>query len=297
MGDEILWSTDWKRLHNDSRQVYNLFHLGIDDDFIPSYGLRVLAGRPFSRQQGTDRKAIILNESAVRVLGIASPQAAIGELLSGGQRDMDSLEVVGVVADYHNEGLQKAIQPLILFPNRNNRHYYSVKIQGDPAATVAGIKKTWDRYFPADPYDYFFLDEFFDQQYAENQRFGQVFGLFASLTILIACFGLLGLSAYSVIQRTKEIGIRKVLGASTQNLIFILSKDFLLLVCIAFVIAIPVTLLAMNGWLEEFAYRIHVSWWVFATAGLLAIFIALLIVSIQALKATLANPVKSLRSE
>jgi putative ABC transport system permease protein len=296
MGDEILWSTDWRRLHSGSRQVANLFHLGVDDDFITGYGLRVLAGRPFSRQYG-DRKAVILNESAVRVLGIASPQAAIGELLSGGQGNMDSLEVVGVVADYHNEGLQKAIQPLILLPNRNTRHYYSVKIQGDPAATVAGIKKAWDRHFPADPYDYFFLDEFFDQQYAENQRFGQVFGLFASLTILIACFGLLGLSAYSVIQRTKEIGIRKVLGASTQNLIFILSKDFLLLVCIAFVIAIPVTLLAMNGWLEEFAYRIHVSWWVFAAAGLLAIFIALLIVGIQALKATLANPVKSLRSE
>jgi putative ABC transport system permease protein len=297
MGEEILWSTDWRRLHSGSRQVVNLFHLGVDDDFIAGYGLRVLAGRPFSRQQGDDRKAIILNESALQVLGIASPQAAIGELLSGGQRDMDSLEVVGVVADYHNEGLQKAIQPLVLFPNRNNRSYYSVKIQGDPAATVAGIKKTWDRHFPTDPYDYFFLDEFFDQQYAENQRFGQVFGLFASLTILIACFGLLGLSAYSVIQRTKEIGIRKVLGASTQNLIFILSKDFLLLVCIAFVIAIPVTLLAMNSWLQEFAYRIRVSWWVFAAAGLLAIFIALLIVGFQALKATLVNPVKSLRSE
>jgi putative ABC transport system permease protein len=297
MGEEILWSTDWHRLHSASRQVVNLFQLGVDDDFIPSYGLRVLAGRPFSRQQGEDRKAIILNESALQVLGIASPQAAIGELLSGGQRNMDSLEVVGVVADYHNEGLQKAIQPLVLFPNRNNRSYYSVKIQGNPAATVAGIKKTWDRHFPTDPYDYFFLDEFFDRQYAENQRFGQVFGLFASLTILIACFGLLGLSAYSVIQRTKEIGIRKVLGASTQNLIFILSKDFLLLVCIAFVMAIPVTLLAMNSWLQEFAYRIRVSWWVFAAAGLLAISIALLIVGIQALKATLANPVKSLRSE
>ena len=297
MGDEILWSTDWRRLYGGSRQVFNLSHLGVDDDFITSYGLRVLAGRPFSQKYGADRKAVILNESAVRVLGIASPQAAIGELLSGGQKDMDSLEVVGVVADYHNEGLQKAIQPLVLLPNRNIRHYYSVKIQGDAAATVAGIKKTWDRHFPTDPYDYFFLDEFFDRQYAEDQRFGQVFGLFASLAILIACFGLLGLSAYSVIQRTKEIGIRKVLGASTQNLIFILSRDFLLLVCIAFVMAIPVTLLAMNSWLQEFAYRIHVSWWVFAAAGLLAILIALLIVGIQALRATLVNPVKSLRSE
>jgi putative ABC transport system permease protein len=298
MGEEILWSTNWQKLHSGNKQAVNLFHLGVDNDFIRSYGLRLLAGRSFSPTFGTNRKSIILNESAVRTLGISSPQASIGELLSGGQNDMDSLYVVGVIADYHNEGLQKSIQPLVLFPNRDRRAYYSVKVQGEgPAGPVAAIKKIWDKYFPADPYNYFFLDEFFNRQYDENQRFGKVFALFSVLAIAIACFGLLGLSAYNVLQRTKEIGIRKVLGASVRSLLFSLSIDFLVLVAVAFVIAIPVTWVAMDSWLRGFAYRIGISWWVYATAGALAILIALVTVGFQAMKAALANPVKSLRSE
>jgi putative ABC transport system permease protein len=298
MGEEILWSTSWKRLRGGDRHVVNLFHLGVDDDFIGAYGLKMLAGRGFSKALPGDRRTVVLNESAVKSLGIASPEAAIGELIGGGQTGMDSMSVIGVIADYHNEGLQKTIQPLVLLPHRDRRAFYSIKLQSsDPAVDIAAIKKIWDRFFPADPYSYFFLDEFFDRQYAENQRFGEVFGLFASLTILIACFGLLGLSAYSVIQRTKEIGIRKVLGASTQNLLFILSRDFLILVSIAFVIAIPLTWLAMDNWLQGFAYRTRMSWWVFAAAGILAILIALMIVGFQALKASIANPIKSLRSE
>jgi len=298
MGEEILWSTDWLRLGSGSKQVVNLFHLGVDYDFLKNYGLKLVAGRPFSQSYGTEKKAIIINESAVRALGIASPQAALGTLLSGGQRDMDSSQVIGVIADFHNEGLQKSIQPLILFPNRDGRSNYSVKLEAkDQALTVAQIKKIWDRHFPADPFDYFFLDEFFDRQYAENKRFGEVFGLFALLAIGIACFGLLGLSAYNVIQRTKEIGIRKVLGASVQSLLFTLSRDFILLVIIAFVIAIPVTSVAMDGWLQGFAYRTHIGWWVYAIAGVLAILIALVTVGFQAMKAAVANPVKSLRTE
>ena len=297
MGDEILWSTDWHRLHSASKQVSNIFHVGVDKDFIQSYGLRVIAGRDFSRDYGMDDKAIILNETAVKTLGI-TPEQAIGELMSGGQNNMDSMQVVGVIADYHNEGLQKAIQPLILFLNRNTRHFYSIKVQSStPASTIAGIKKVWDRHFPGDPYDYFFLDANFDQQYAENQRFGEVFGLFAVFAIAIACFGLLGLSAYNVLQRTKEIGIRKVLGASTKNLLMILSKDFLLLVAVAFVIAVPVTWLAMDSWLQSFAYRIGISWWIFGMAGLLAAAIAFVTVGGQAMKAAMQNPVRSLRTE
>jgi putative ABC transport system permease protein len=298
MGEEILWSTNWQRLRGGNRQAVNLFHLGVDDDFIPAYGLKLLAGRNFSRNFGTGRKAVILNESAVQALGISSPKNAIGELLSGGQDDMDSLQVIGVIANYHNESLQKPIQPLVLFPDRGTRTYYSVKTSGqNSAAAVASIKKIWNRHFPGYPYDYFFLDEFFNRQYAENQRFGAVFALFAVLAIGIACFGLLGLSAYSILQRTREIGIRKVLGASVGSLLFALSAEFLVLVGIAFVIAIPVISIAMESWLQGFAYRINISWWVYGTAGALAIFIALLTVGFQSLKAALANPVKSLRTE
>ena len=170
--------------------------------------------------------------------------------------------------------------------------------QGNSVApTVASIKKIWDKYYQADPFEYFFLDEFFNRQYAENQRFGLVFALFAMFAIGIACFGLLGLSSYNVLQRTKEIGVRKVLGASVNSLVFTLSKDFLALVAIAFIIAVPITALVMRRWLQGFAYRIDLSWWIFAIAGLTAFFIALITVGFQALKVAVANPIKSLRIE
>lgn len=298
MGQEILWSTDWHVYGGDDHHAINLFHLGVGDDFIQSYGLKLVAGRDFSRTFGTDRKSVILNQSAVRELGFATPGAAIGHLLRGGQSEMDSLRVVGVIADYHHEGLQKAIQPLVFLYMRDRRAYYSVKIGAvDPAGTIASIKTLWDRYFPADPFDYFFLDELFARQYAENERFGTVFGLFALLAIAIACFGLLGLSAFNVLQRTKEIGIRKVLGAPFQHLLVLLSRDFIALVGIAVVIAVPLTWWAMDSWLQGFAYRTAVSWWIFAAAGALAVLIASLTVGAQALKAAVANPIKALRTE
>ena len=298
MGQEILWSTDWKKLGSTKIHPVNLFHLGVDENFISSYNLKLVAGRAFSKEFASDKKAVVLNESAVKELNYASPQAAIGELISGGQQSMDSMHIVGVIADYHNEGLQKAIQPLVLLPGRDRRLFYSIKVHETGVAnTIAAIKNSWNKHFPGDPYSYFFLDEFFDRQYAANERFGVVFGFFASLTIMIACFGLLGLSAYNVLQRTKEIGIRKVLGASVQSLLYILSRDFMMLVGIAFLIAIPVTWIVMNEWLQGFAYRISISWRVFAAAGTLCVLFALSIISCQALKATMANPIKSLRTE
>ncbi|HXB07337.1 MAG TPA: ABC transporter permease, partial [Puia sp.] len=260
MGEEILWSTDWYWMRNPAgnHKIEN-FMLGVDEDFVPAYSIRMAAGRNFSPNFPSDRRAVLLNETAVRTLGFPSPAAAIGQLVSGGQDRMDSLHVVGVVADYHNEGLQKAIQPLVLIPNRRERSNYSIKVQAVSAgATVASIKAIWDRYFPGDPYNYFFLDEFFNRQYAENQRFGEVFGLFALFAIMIACFGLLGLSAYNVLQRTKEIGIRKVLGASVNSLLYLLSRDFLVLVGVAFVVAVPLTWVVMDSWLQSFAYRIGI---------------------------------------
>ena len=163
--------------------------------------------------------------------------------------------------------------------------------------TIAGIKTTWDKFFPNDPFNYYFLDESFDQQYKADKLYGKVFSLFSFLAILIACFGLLGLSAYNILQRTKEIGIRKVLGASVQNVLYILSKDFITLVGISFVIAVPVTWWVMHNWLQDFAYRINMPWWVFAIAGIMAALIAFITISFQAIRAALANPVKSLRTE
>jgi putative ABC transport system permease protein len=208
------------------------------------------------------------------------------------------LTVVGVVADYHHEGLQKKVQPMIILLRPDARRYYSVKLGKENIhQTVASIEKTWKKYFVSDPFNYFFLDDSFNRQYKSDEMFGSIFTIFSGLAIMIACFGLSGLSSYNVLQRRKEIGVRKVLGASVTQLLMLLSKDFLRLVTIAFLIAIPLTWLVMNKWLDDFAYRINISWWVFVISGIIAIVIAFATISFQAIKAALANPVKSLRTE
>jgi putative ABC transport system permease protein len=297
-GTEITWSTEWQRMRGGPKKNHTLRHLGVDYDYFNYYSPRIIAGRAFSRDFATDTKGVLLNEAALKELGYAKPEDAIGEPLHANQDGIGDVHVIGVVADFHQEGLQKVITPMAILMGGPNPNFYSIRINtNDAPRMIAAIKTTWTRHFPQDPFRYFFLDEYFNKQYAENERFGTVFGLFAGLAIVIACLGLLGLSAYNVLQRTKEIGIRKVLGASVQNLLFVLSRDFLLLVAIAFVIAVPITWWVMNSWLREFAYRININLQTFAIAGALAFGIALLTVVLQAFKATLANPVKSLRTE
>jgi len=294
MGKEIYWTTGGRRLVEGAGTI-TLYHLGVDYDFVPAYSLELKAGRNFSEDFATDNKTALLNELAVKQLGFENIESAINQKI---RRGRDTLTVIGVAANFHQQGLQKAIDPIIMLLRPDRRGYYSAKIQtADVQGTIAALQKVWERHFPADPFNFFFLDELFDQQYKADMVFGKVFGAFAFLAILIACFGLLGLSAYNVVQRTKEIGVRKVLGASAQNLMLLLSKDFLLLVLIAFFVAAPVAWWAMNEWLQSFAYRIELSLWVFALAGGVALMIALLTVSTQAIKAALANPVEALRYE
>jgi len=293
MGNEIYWTSGIRRLEANSKSV-TLYHVGIDYDFIPSFGIAMKAGRNFSKEMQTDKKAVLLNEEAVRLLGFESPERAINQKVIRG----DTLNIAGVVSDYHNEGLQKKVQPMIFLLRTANRNFYSIKMaSANIRATVGAVEAKWNKYFPADPYNYFFLDESFNRQYKSDELFGSIFSLFSVLAILIACFGLAGLSSYNVLQRRKEIGIRKVMGASVQQLLLLLSKDFLWLVTIAFLVAIPVTWLLMNRWLNDFAYRISISWLVFIAAGIIAILIAFVTISFQAIKAALANPVTSLRTE
>jgi putative ABC transport system permease protein len=294
-GKEIYWTNGISRIGPDHPGAITLYHLGIDYDFIPAYDIHILKGRNFSKEFGTDKKMVLLNEAAVDELGFKSTDDAVGGKLSRGG---DTATVIGVVKNFHQEGLKRNIEPLIILLSPNQRNNYSIKLStNNLQATIASLEKTWSKHFPNDPFKFFFLDEFFDSQYKSDRLYGKVFGLFASLAILIACFGLLGLSAYNILQRTKEIGIRKVLGASAQNLLALLSRDFMKLVGIAFVIAIPVAWWIMNNWLQEFAYRIHIQWWVFAIAGIGAALIALGTISFQAIKAIIANPVNSLRNE
>ncbi len=292
MGKEIYWANSVRRPVEGAGAI-TLYHLGVDYDFVPAYGLELKAGRNFSKDFATDKKAALLNELAAQQLGFES--SAVNQKITRGR---DTLTVVGVVANFHQQGLQKAIDPMILLLRPDRRGYYSVKIQTtDVQGALAALQEIWDKHFPADPFNFFFLDELFDQQYRADMVFGKVFGAFAFLAVLIACFGLLGLSAYNVVQRTKEIGVRKVLGASVANIAGLLSKDFVKLVLVANLAAWPVAYFAMNRWLQDFAYRVNLSWWVFALAGGVALLIALLTVSTQAIKAALANPVEALRYE
>lgn len=294
MGQEIYWTNGISRVGPGNPEAVTMYILGVDYDFLPAYDLKLVAGRNFSKDFQTDSKAVLLNEKAVEQFGFKNAEEAINAKLRRG----DTVTIAGVVTNYHHQGLQKAIEPMMFLLRPNTNQYYSLKTNtADMQRTLLSVEKSWNRYFPNDPFNYFFLDDSYNQQYKADIRFGKVFGLFATLAIIIACFGLLGLSAYNVLQRTKEIGIRKVLGASVQNLLFLLSREFVILVFVSLFVAIPISWAVMYNWLQDFAYRINISGWVFILAGFLAIVIALVTVGFQALKASLANPAKSLRTE
>jgi putative ABC transport system permease protein len=266
----------------------------VDYDYLRTLGIRILQGRNFSKDFGTDSSGIVINEAAVRDLGWSNNNAVGKTIVRSGQQEF---KVIGVVADFNYASVKQAIAPMMMMLG-NNFGGLIIKIKTtDVKGFLTDIKKRWDAFNPAGPLEYNFLDENFAALYASEQRTQQIFSAFAILAVIIASLGLFGLSAFVMEQRTKEIGIRKVLGASIKNVLFLVSKEFLLLVGIAFVISVPVTWIAMQKWLEEFAYRITISVWVFATAGIAVILIALMTISFQAIKAAIANPVKSLRTE
>ncbi len=268
-----------------------------DEDYLPTYGVKMVAGRNFSKEFGMDTSAFLINEAAVKVLGLRSNEEAIGKPFRYGQRQG---QLVGVFNDFHFESLHQRILPLVIFIPKKAGDYsrLSLKISGNniPAA-LSKIESTWKKFLPDVPYEYTFLDENFQKLYQSEERQKAIFTIFACIAIFIACLGLFGLSAFAITQRIKEIGIRKVLGASVSNIVTLLSKDFLKLVIIAAVIAYPLAWYAMNTWLQDFAYRINISWWVFLLAGIIAAAIAFATISLQSVKAALANPVKSLRTE
>jgi len=272
-------------------------YLATDQDFLKTFNIKMVAGRPFSREFGTDTSAYLINEAAVDALGLKNSEAALGKNFQYGGRKG---KLIGVFHDFHFESLHQRIVPMVMVLPVNGNFYnrLSIKIAGNnmPAA-LAHIESVWKKFLPEAPYQSTFLDENFNKLYTSEQKQSTLFTIFAGIAILIACLGLFGLSAFAITQRVKEIGIRKVLGANTSSIVQLLSKDFLKLVAIAAVIAFPIAWYAMHNWLNDFAYRTGIPWWVFAVAGLLAALVALLTISFQAVKAATANPVKSLRSE
>ncbi|MFL5741294.1 MAG: ABC transporter permease [Flavisolibacter sp.] len=272
----------------------DLKFVGIDYNFIPSYGMSFQAGRNYSNDYKTDSNAFILNEAATRVLGWNPQQSINRELVYGGIRG----RVIGVVKDFHFESLHQPILPIVFMVSPNYFNCVSIKLAGTHLPTALGyVEKSWKKYLPDTPFDYGFLDDRFAQLYASEERQKIIFTTFACIAIFIACLGLFGLSAFSISQRIKEIGIRKVLGAQVSNIVTLLSADFMKLVGVASLLAFPLAWYAMHKWLQDFAYRIAIPWWIFLLAGIVAAVIAFATISLQAIKAAVANPVKNLRTE
>jgi len=267
----------------------------VDDRYLPTFGLELIAGRNFSPARPADSSAVIINETAARLFGFGDQ--AVGRRIYTSLDGGHSFEVIGVVRDFHFESLRNPVTPLGFFLDYHPIRGAFKVATSDIPAVLAGMEAHWRQMVPDVPFSYRFLDEAFDRMYRSEQRIGELSQVFAIMSIAIACLGLFGLAAFMAEQRSKEIGIRKVLGASSTRLVGLLSLDFLKLVFIAIVIALPVAWWAMNRWLEDFAYRVDLEWWMFAAAGMTAVVIALLTVNGQAIRAAIANPVDSLREE
>lgn len=270
----------------------------MDYESIDVFQFKLVAGRNFSREISTDaRGTIIITESAARQLGY-DPQEVIGKSITVVDNTITTRTVIGVVNDYHQLSLQNAQEPGWFYLSPYGGQYYTVRMNtANLSETLQQMEKHWAQAFPGNPMEYFFMDDYFNRQYVNEQKFSNLFTSFAFFAIFISCLGLFGLSAFIASQRIKEIGIRKILGASVLNITVMLSKDFLKLVLIAIVIATPAGWFVMNKWLENFAYKIDITPWIFAGAGIISLTIALLTVSFQAIKSAMMNPVKSLRTE
>ncbi len=277
-----------------SMQTLSLFE--VDVDFIPHFGIEMAAGRPYSRDFPTDTSAaMVVNEAALKLYGYANPSEVVGKRFTQWGKEG---KVIGVVKDFNFRSLHQTVEPMALRFEPWSSRYLTLKVQSQNLqSTISQINTLWSSTVPHRPFLYGFLDQSFKEQYVADIRFKTLFTLFSCLAILIACLGLLGLATYSAVQRTKEIGIRKVLGAEATSIVKLLSKDFVRLILIAVVIATPFSWYAMNKWLEVYAYRIAINWWVFIASGVIALVIALLTVSFYAFKAAVQNPVKSLRTE
>ncbi len=284
-------SLDWEG-HDPDFQP-SVAQLSADDAFQALFELELLEGRWFQAGNIADESNVILNETAVKTFQLKPPY--VGQRFSFHGEDG---QIIGVVKDFHFRSLREKIMPMVIYNDSWARSWIFVKTTGDrTAAALAAAEKTWAQLLPEEPFEYVFMDESFEKLYRTEQRSGLLFNIFAGIALVISCLGLFGLATFATERRTKEIGIRKILGASATNIVSLISKEFVVLVFIAILIAAPIAWWAMDKWLADFAYRIEIKWWMFALAGVMAIVIAVLTVSFQAVRAAVANPVESLRSE
>lgn len=299
-GDRLGRMFDLKKKNSPEGEQFTSSFAGIDYDYFETYGVEIIAGRNF-RESDHDPlfenlNKVVINESALDLLGYKSPEAALHQVINFWQGK--EWEIIGVVKDYHQESLRFPIESIIFFPAYDTDTYFTLKIEDqNTEALVANIQSTFSQFFPNNTFDYFFLEDRFQMEYQADYSFGRILGFFSLLAILVACLGLFGLVSYAAVIRAKEIGVRKILGASMSDLFLLLTKDFSFLLLIGLVIAVPLAYYGIKKWLTGFAYHIQIQWWVFVLAGLMVLLIAFVSIAYRALKAAAVNPVDSLRYE
>ncbi|OCX52186.1 ABC transporter permease [Mucilaginibacter sp. PPCGB 2223] len=297
-GDTYTPETDRANTKNAETNI-DLSSFMVDEAFVPTLGLKLSGGRVFS-QKFNDSSSVLLNETAVKQIGWKDP---IGKTITYPGNNYQKFTVIGVLKDFNTTSFRNSIAPYALFYTTSKTYnirssYLTVRIKpGNYAETLNSIQAKWRQFAPSLPFDYSFMDAEFDSLYRSDRTMSKVLSVFTALSVSVACMGMLGLAMFTAERRTKEIGIRKVLGASVQNVVTMLSKEFVRLVLIASLLAFPVAWYAMNKWLQDFAYRTGISWWIFILASVLTMAVTLVTISFQSVKAAIANPVKSLRSE
>ncbi len=287
-------SSFYTREHpEDERDCYRV---RTDENFFPDFGIEIIAGRNFIKDMASDSNAVLLNRTAVKTFGFDTPEEAVGEILNPNNRY--TWRVVGVVEDYHHNSLKRSLDPIMFSYRPNSDDFFSLKVADqDIVATITEIENIWNEVYPDNPFDFFFLDEFFDRQYKSDRRFNTVFSAFAIFAIVVASLGLFGLISFTVEQSRKEIGIRKVLGATVHRVVLLLLRDYAFLVAISFVIGFPAGYYLMNAWLQDFAYQTTMGPLLFVSGALIVVAITLLTVSFKSFAAAQQNPVDALRNE
>ncbi|MGK7395207.1 MAG: ABC transporter permease [Candidatus Cyclobacteriaceae bacterium M3_2C_046] len=294
-GNLIYWTNGARKLQDDRESNFILYKVGIDEDYLNTYKHQILAGRGFSQEYGQEQNQVVINEMALRTFGFSQPSEALGQkIFSGG----DTLSVIGVVANYNHQSLKNNYRSTAFLYVPSAQSYFNIRLNGNNlASAIEQIQQLYRSMFPQNPFNYEFADVYFNSQYASEQKFSRIFLFFTCLAIFIACLGLFGLSSFSISQRIKEIGIRKVLGASVIRIMSLISLDFIILIAVANIVGLPLAYFLMDRWLSNFAFRIGITWELFAVAAISTILIGLSTISVQTLKAAWSNPVNALRYE
>jgi putative ABC transport system permease protein len=295
------WGSEFKATSIDPNKAYRLLAMGVDYDFISTFKVTLLAGRNFSEDFPTDRgnegkRAVLINEAASKLLGFKSPTDAVHSHISSYWGA--DYEIIGVVNSFHQLSLKESLQPIYFILQPRALAYYAVNFKNEDMQHVLGqLQRSWQEHFPDYPFNYFFLDQFYDRQYQYDQQFSNIMSLFSGLAVFMACLGLFGLTSYAVVRRTKEIGIRKVLGAGLLNVMALFTHDFARLIVVANAVAIPLVYYGCSRWLENYAYKIPLDWRLFVIPAIMILSTALITVALQTLKVALRNPVESLHHE